>query len=372
MSFCGIICEYNPLHFGHIYHMQKTREIIKDLKGLICVMSGNFVQRGEIAVADKYTRAKWAILAGADIVLELPTVFAVSPAKDFAYGGINILSHINGVKYLSFGSEYGDIEKLKDFAKKLNDADISKQLKSGVSYASAFSQSGMYQSNNILGAEYLSAINQLGADIISVTIKREGGYNDLSGTGGFMSASAIRNMLCGGNYGSVSSSVPDYVFNDLTGFKHCEDALFDMVIYKILSLGAQKIEDYAYVSEGLHNRIYAAALKSRSMQSLRENIITKRYPAAKINRILLALLLDITKEKARAAKKSPPYARVLAVKSGSENMLSEIKGIKLIKRAEDYKTINSGVIDTDILATLIYSKIKNTDLNDISAGLNII
>lgn len=372
MSFCGIICEYNPLHFGHIYHMQKTREIIKNLKGIICIMSGNFVQRGEIALMDKYTRAKWAVLAGADIVLELPTIFAAAPAKDFAFGGINLLSHIKGAKYLSFGSEYGDIEKLKSFTQKLNDTDISKQLKSGVSYASAFAQSGMYQSNNILGAEYLNAIKQIGSSIIPVTIKREGSYNGISKSNAFPSAAAIRNMLFSGDCQGVKNSVPDYVFKDLKSFKHCEDALFNMVIYKILSLGAQKIQNYAYISEGLHNRIYAAALKSSTIKSLREKIITKRYPAAKINRILLALLLDITKEKAEAAKKSPPCARVLAVKSGSENMLSKIEGIKLIKRAKDYKNISSEVTDTDILATLIYSKIKNTDINDISAGLNII
>ena len=153
MSFCSIICEYNPLHGGHIYHIRRTLGEIKP-DGLVCIMSGNFVQRGEPAVRDKFTRAGWAIRAGADAVLELPAVFACAPAENFALGAVSILSKIKAVKYLSFGSECGDIERLREYTDKLKRADIKGTLKSGESYASSFSGED-YRSNNILAAEYI-------------------------------------------------------------------------------------------------------------------------------------------------------------------------------------------------------------------------
>lgn len=304
MAFCGIICEYNPLHLGHIYHLRKTREIIKNLRGIICVMSGNFTQRGEAAIADKYSRARWAIKAGADIVLELPSVFAAAPAKDFAFGGVRLLSKIKDVKYISFGSEYGDIEKVKELAGKLNTADIKRQLGKGSSFASAFGEIDGYSSNNILGAEYIGALNKLESGIIPVTVKREGaGYNDTALSGKFASATAIRNLLSNNNLTAAKDYLPPYVYEDLENFQGNGRALFDMVVYKILSLGAANIEKYAYISEGLHNRIYAAAQSSASLDELLNNIATKRYPEAKIKRILIALLLDITRKKAESAKK---------------------------------------------------------------------
>jgi predicted nucleotidyltransferase len=138
MEFSAIIAEYNPLTNGHIHHIKETKEKLG--LPIVCIMSGNFVQRGEIAVLNKYTRAKHAILAGADIVIELPTIFSLSSAQDFAYGAIKTLSAIGSVKYLSFGSELGDIEKLKSIANELIELENQKSSnifsKSGKTYAS--------------------------------------------------------------------------------------------------------------------------------------------------------------------------------------------------------------------------------------------
>lgn len=368
MSFCGIICEYNPLHKGHVYHLQKTAEDLKT-EGIICVMSGNFVQRGLPATFDKYTRAKWAILSGADLVLELPAVFSVAPAPNFAFGAVKLLTELKCVNYISFGSEYGDIKQIENLAKNTDSANITNKLKSGKSFASSFDLEG-YKSNNILGAEYLKAIEKLNSNIKLYTVKRAGAeYNDFSTDKEYCSASAIRNMLNGESIIKAKDFVPDFVYEDIKNYSEAENKLFYMLIYKILT-AKNSLKNYAYISEGLHSRIYASALKSTDITELKKNIYTKRYPQSKVNRILINILLNITKNLENEAKKSPLYAKVLAVKKGKENIISEIsKNIKVIARANDYKSFENQLLYTDILATDIYSKISASNINDISAGL---
>ena len=368
MSFCSIICEYNPLHGGHIYHIRRTLGEIKP-DGLVCIMSGNFVQRGEPAVRDKFTRAGWAIRAGADAVLELPAVFACAPAENFALGAVSILSKIKAVKYLSFGSECGDIERLREYTDKLKRADIKGTLKSGESYASSFSGED-YRSNNILAAEYIKAIDKLNSHITPFTLERKGaGYNSLSGDDEFCSASFLRKSLYEGDFDAVKKHTPDYVWRDLES-RGFDEALFYMASHAVLQKGPQGIENAPYVSEGLHNRIYRAVKQSSDWAELIENIRSKRYPASKVKRILINILLGADKSLVEEAKQGPFYARVLAVKKGREDILAEIKkDLPLITRAEDYKSFGCPALDIDVLSSEIYSKISGQKVNDLSAGL---
>lgn len=368
MSFCAIICEYNPLHNGHAYHIKRTIEELKP-GALVCLMSGNFVQRGEPAVRGKFARAVWAIKAGADVVLELPAVFACAPAENFAFGAVSILSRISAVKYLSFGSESGDIEKLLEYSRKLRDKDIRQRLKSGTSYASSFADED-FLSNNILAVEYIRAIEKLGSRITPFTLKRMGaGYNSLADGEEYCSASFLRKALDEGDFDAVKRHTPEYVWKELKQ-PSFDEALFAMACHAILTKGQKALESAAYVSEGLHNRIYKAAKESSSYAELVENIRSRRYPASKVRRILINILLGVDKKLQESAKGGPFYARVLALRKGREDVLAEIKkDLPLIARAEDYRRFSCPALEVDVLSSLIYSKISGEKINDLSAGL---
>lgn len=350
---------------------------ITNAETLICVMSGNFVQRGEAAICDKYTRAVWAIKAGADIVIELPTVFALSPAPDFAYGAVKLLNAIPSVKHLCFGSESGDLNELYNFIDSLSSSDekIKPLLKQGISFAtaSAVSDPDFFKSNNILGAEYIKSLRLLNSHITPVTIKRQGaGYNCLSTNDDHLSASSIRKLVNNSDYEKIKDYVPNYVLESLKYTKNSEDELFQMLSYMILTKG-KKLSSAANLYEGLENRIISSLIKSNNLECLINNISTKRYPISKIKRILMCALLEIDKKSVLSAKNMKPYAKVLALKKGRHDILSTLsKSVKLIISSEDYKNQNKS-IKTDILATSIYSSItKNNKLNDISSGLILV
>jgi predicted nucleotidyltransferase len=368
MRFCAIICEYNPLHLGHAYHIRRTLEELKP-DVLVCVMSGNFVQRGEPAVKGKFTRAAWAIKAGADVVLELPAVFACAPAENFALGAVSILSRIRAVKHLSFGSESGDIDRLHEYSEKLRNKDIKETLKEGESYASSFADAD-FLSNNILAVEYIRAIDRLSSHITPFTVKRMGSdYNSLSKGEAYCSASFLRKALSEGDFDAVKKHTPQYVWRELKQASF-DEALFAMACHAILTRGPKALEGAAYVSEGLHNRIYRAARESLSFAELVEKIRTKRYPSSKVRRILINILLGVDKELVESAKGGPFYARVLALKKGREDVLAEIKkDLPLIARSEDYRNFSCPALEVDILSSHIYYKISREKVNDFSAGL---
>ena len=227
MKICAIICEYNPFHNGHLYQLREAKRL-SGADALLCIMSGNFVQRGEAAILDKYTRAKHALQAGADAVIELPTIFATSNAELFAKGAISILSAIPSVKTLCFGCENADKTAFKLAARYLNDepSDVSEKIKemvaSGMSFAKARANAWagyipldlLCSPNNILGLEYTRAILAKDADIDILPIQRVGnGYSEAKLNEELPSATAIREAIKDG--GSVEMQVPDFVLNDL-------------------------------------------------------------------------------------------------------------------------------------------------------------
>ncbi|MEG2158951.1 MAG: nucleotidyltransferase family protein, partial [Clostridia bacterium] len=253
MKICGIICEYNPLHYGHIKLIDYAKSVADTV---VCVMSGNFTQRGESAIADKYDRARHACLAGADLVIELPTIFATSSASDFAYGGISILQSINA-DYYAFGSECGDISLLNNCADCLNrdstQLEIARLIDAGNNYptACAYSLKKIDQKyeiidkpNNLLGIMYLSTAKQLSYKGIPLTIKRDDNYNNNNLEDIITSSSAIRNNL---NSSNLSRYLPPYVDN----LCNITDKFNDYARLLLSTSNVQALRNTAQVTEGI-------------------------------------------------------------------------------------------------------------------------
>lgn len=317
MKLAAIICEFNPLHTGH----KKLIDFAKTVADkVVCIMSGNFTQRGMPACADKFSRAKHAILAGAHLVVELPTVYATASAENFAYGGVAIAEQL-GADYLVFGSECGDIATLNNCVNKLSDADTNIKIKlevsKGVSYpkavATATGLNVLASPNNVLAIEYLKAIKNLQSQIIPITIKREDNYNNNTPQQ-YASSSAIRSDLSLCNKYSF-----DYVLHDIDsniGNKYCQ------LVPSFLAIATkEQLEQTEGITEGLHNRIYNAD-KTQGYDKMFSEIKTKRYTQLKLQRVFLNQIIGITKEIASESKKQLPAFRMLAVKSDSTTLLN--------------------------------------------------
>ncbi len=343
MKICGIICEYNPFHNGHLYQLQEAKKR-SGADALLCIMSGNFVQRGEAAVLDKFTRAKHAVLGGADAVIELPTVFATSNAELFAKGAVSILSSIPEVTTLCFGAEHADAAAFIETARLMNNEpkNVSDAIKAytaaGVSYAKARAQAwkelvnvDLFSSpNNILGVEYTRAILERNANMEILPIQRLGGYHDNTLSGEFASASAIRAGIENGN--SISHALPDYAQKDLPD--RLPQGLDALEKYALLERSAEEIALVSDCTEGLENAFKKAAMQS---STLVETLTSARYTSSRIRRIALQNLLKIEETLIRNSLQSPLYLRVLAVKKERSDVLGALakSSYPLLTRAHD-------------------------------------
>ncbi len=325
-----IICEFNPLHYGH----KKLIDFAKTFSDkVICVMSGNFVQRGMPACCNKYKRALHAIRAGADLVVELPTVFSTASAENFAFGGVSVANKL-GVDYLVFGSECGDISTLQNCLTLLNDpivnAKIKENLSLGYNYpkavASAIGTDILDKPNNVLGVEYLRALKNTDSQITPVTIKREDNYNSAPQV--YASSSVLRNQPSlreKFTFDFVCTDINDNIEN-----QYCEFATHFLALQE-----KRNLENIAGITEGLHNRIFVAD-KTQGFEKMMEYIKTKRYTRLKLQRIVLNCLLGITKEQVRAAKLAPPKIKVLAVSHQSTQLLDGLENLsdEITQRAD--------------------------------------
>ncbi|MCH5157005.1 MAG: nucleotidyltransferase family protein [Clostridiales bacterium] len=320
MKLAAIICEFNPLHTGHKILIDYAKSIADNV---VCIMSGNFTQRGLPACADKYSRAKHAIYAGADLVVELPTVFATASAENFAYGAIAI-AHKLGADCLVFGSECGDIEQLQQCIDTIDNADtnnrIQQEVQKGVSYPKAVALATglelLSHPNNVLAIEYLKAIRNIHADITPFTLKREDNYNDEEPQL-YASSKALRT-----NKHLRDKFTFDYVTKDI------DDNIIDRfcrIAPTFLAVAtSEQLEKIEGVTEGLHNRIYNAD-KTKGYEHMIEEIKTKRYTRLKIQRVILNQILGITKEVVTNVKEKQPTTKVLAVKSSAVTLLQNIQ-----------------------------------------------
>ena len=348
MKICAIICEYNPFHNGHLYQMQEARRL-SGADAVLCVMSGNFVQRGEAAIVDKFTRAKHAVLAGADAVIELPTVFATSNAELFAKGAIAILASIPHVSTLCFGAETADKEAFIKAASLLNNEpkEISDKIKelsaSGLSYAKAralaweglLPESLLSSPNNILGLEYTRAILEVKANMDILPLQRVGaGYGDKNLHANFSSATAIRSAICTGE--DYADNLPDFVAKDLP--RQIENHLETLEKYAILSTPLQQLGKVCDCSEGLENALKKAALER---ETLAVALTSARYTSSRIRRIALQNLLKIEEKLIRDCLRSSLYLRVLGVKKARKDVLSALSegSFPLIARPRDEQAL---------------------------------
>lgn len=356
MKIAGIVAEYNPFHNGHVYHVKKTREIC-GADAVAAVMSGNFVQRGSPAAADKFSRAETALRCGVDLVVELPCVFACRSAETFAGGAVKLLEAI-GCDFISFGTETEDVDKLQktaDFLKNNGElffAEMSKHLKEGKSYPRAFSeavQSGLLSTpNNTLAVEYLKANSRMRP----VAILRKGSFHDGAG-----SASDIREkMLNGEPYGDL---VPPSTSEILKKACTADYKIYEkLVLFKLRTSKKELLANTPDVSEGLENRIYEAAFNSSSFAELLENIKTKRYTMARIRRILANFLIGITKDDIGL---SPQYIRVLGMnRTGAEILAGLRKNAPLPVITKTADAAKSRMLDLDIAASDVYSVISSS------------
>ncbi|MBM6861322.1 nucleotidyltransferase, partial [Clostridium saudiense] len=316
MNITGIITEYNPFHNGHLYHLTEAKKATNS-DGVICIMSGNFVQRGGPAIVDKWKRTEMALECGVDLVLELPTFYAVSSAEIFARGAISILNSLGIVDNLYFGSECGNIEQLYKIAKILttnNDSFnsiLKNNLKEGISFAKAREKSlidfskdtsikeVISSSNNILGIEYIKAILLEKSNIKPYTLKREGNkYNDTSLSSIFSSATSIRKTLLDNinSLDTLNNLMPLSSVNILkeslnTGYSFSFDEdLYKYLRYKI-STNCVNFNNLYEISEGLDKKIIKEILDSTSYEDLILRIKSKRYTYTKISRLLTQIFI---------------------------------------------------------------------------------
>lgn len=369
MKSTGIIVEYNPMHNGHIHHLQETKKMT-NADVIIAIMSGNFLQRGEPALLPKYTRAEIALNQGVDIVIELPYPFATQKAEIFANGAISLLKALQ-VDQLVFGSESGNIEDLQTLStqnQQLIQENIKSEMKKGVSYPKALSsilalQSDISLPNNILGMHYIEAINRQQANIFPKTIIRTGSqYHDETITGQIASATSIRKSLIQNHYSmqEITNTVPDYTFSKMEQyFKsnnlfHHWELYFPFLQYQVLSSTNLKLEKVYEAEEGLENRLISAMKESTSFDELMSKLKTKRYTWNRLQRLCLHTLLDVTKENMLPYHTEVPFIRLLGMTSNGQQYLSSIKKEIQIPIVANTKSHTHPLIELEKKATAVY------------------
>ena len=340
MSIDGIVGEYNPFHNGHAYHLQKTRELLGEASPVVCVMSGDFVQRGEAAVYSKFARAEAACRSGVDLVIELPLPWALSSAEGFARGAVSLLAGL-GCKTISFGSESGEVEPLEQLAQALITPGMNGRIKerlaadASLSYAAARQLAAadvlggetarlLESPNNILAVEYLKAIYELRTDLQPVTVPRFGSGHDQTGGGGPKSASEIRRMMANGK--SVAAELPEsaaaiYFREDKNGRGRPDRQAIEIALLSRLRwLDERDFERLPDAQDGLGRRLYRAVREEPTLDAVMAAAKTKRYALSRIRRMLFCAALGVTAETAQGL---PPYARVLAANSCGCELLRE-------------------------------------------------
>jgi len=356
MKAVGIVAEYNPFHNGHAYHIEQTKKMFDEDTAIVCVMSGNFVQRGEAASFSKFARAKAAVRSSADLVLELPLPWSLSSAEGFAGGAVAALAATGVVDTISFGSEEGSIAGLEHCARALLDSDIDEHIKlrldTGISYASArqlalkekFGAAAelIAKPNNILAIEYIKSIILLDLNIEPVTIKRRGAPHDEMAGGEMPSASFLRSKLALGE--SLKGCVPDEtleVFEQeiLQGRGPVTmESLEIALLSRLRMLDVNNFKKIPDASDGAGNRLYNALQNGVSIESILYEAKTKRYAMSRLRRMLMCAVLEVTAD----IKDSPlPYLRVLAANEKGRALLRDMTSMATLPIITKPSAVNS-------------------------------
>ena len=408
----GIIAEYNPFHNGHLYHLKSSKKLTQT-DYTVAIISGNFTQRGSTSIIDKWSKTKMALENGIDLVIELPVLYSISSAENFADGAIKILNSLGIIDYLSFGSETSDIDILKNISEILYNEPIdykkllTKELDKGLSFPKARENAllGYIKSssnnikfdiekytniisspNNILGIEYLKALKKYQSNIKPICIERTGtNYNstdistknsiannsicnDLTAIG---SATAIRGLIKSKNYETIKDLVPSSSYSLLMaclndGYIVPDLNIFEKEIFYILrKMSVEEIASLPDVSEGLEFSIKKAANSCNNIDDFLNIVKSKRYTVTRLQRILLYALLNISKKDIELSKKiEKPYVRILGFNENGKRLVSQIAlnhpEITLITSVKKFIDSNSNkdlqiMFDKDIFATDVYS-----------------
>lgn len=375
-----IISEYNPFHFGHLYHLNESiSQTNADFK--VAIISGNFVQRGEPSIINKWEKAKVALSAGFDLVVELPTLYAISSAENFANGSVKIANQI-GSDYISFGTESGDLKKLKDLSSLINKnekeyiANVKEKIAEGFSYPKSqelvidkmFGDEflGVCKPNNILGLEYLKSLNAISSNITPITIKRDFEKS---------SSSDVRALLrtSGFKIENLKDKIPDFSYEILAENIDNGNAVLSLkafekeIIYILRTIDNEKLKNIPDVPENMLSNLKKVACSTNSLDELITTLKNKSITQARIQRILLYVLLGITKSDMELSKKITPYVRVLGMSENGKKILSDLpKDINVITSV---KTFEKNCDDSDLLRILEIDK-KATDIYTLAYSKN--
>lgn len=363
-----IISEYNPFHLGHLYHLQESIKAINpDYK--VAIISGNFVQRGEPSIINKWERTQTALQAGFDLVIELPCIYSISSAENFANGAIKIANQI-GTTHLSFGSETGNIENLNKLSNLISQNEdeyykkIKEKLAEGFSYPKSqelvinemfFNEfENICSPNNILGLEYLKSIQKTNSKIAAITVKRNTSFN---------SSSDIRTILR--NKENLSSELlPNFSATAIQENIKSGKLVYSLkcfekeILYTLRKMTIQDIQNIPDIPENLLNKFKTASNSCNTLEELISILKNKSITQARIQRILLYILLGITKQDMDISKHTTPYVRILGVNQKGKELLSSIPNcITSVKSFENTCTSNEllRLLNIDKLATDIYT-----------------
>ena len=375
-----IISEYNPFHFGHLYHLNESiSQTDTDFK--VAIISGNFVQRGEPSIINKWEKAKVTLSAGFDLVLELPTLYAISSAENFANGSVKIANQI-GSDYISFGTESGDLKKLKDLSSLINKnekeyiANVKEKIAEGFSYPKSqelvidkmFGDEflGVCKPNNILGLEYLKSLNAISSKIIPITVKRDFEKS---------SSSDVRALLrtSGFKIENLKDKIPDFSYEILAENIDNGNAVLSLkafekeIIYILRTIDNENLKNIPDVPENMLSNLKKIACSTNSLDELITTLKNKSITQARIQRILLYILLGITKSDMELSKNITPYVRVLGMSENGKKILSDLpKDVNVITSV---KTFEKNCDDSDFLRMLEIDK-KATDIYTLAYSKN--
>ena len=366
MKAVGIICEYNPFHNGHIYHIQKIKKLYPNYL-IILVMSGNFLQRGDVSLINKWNKTKIALKYGINLVIELPFHFATQSADIFAHGAIKILTELQ-VEKIVFGSECNNIELLNKMADIQIHNDeyqliVKNYLEQGINYPTALSKAlkdicgqTIKDPNDLLGLSYVKEIKKQNSNIEAITIKRTNKYHSKKLNKKITSATSIREAMK--NHIDITTFVPDISLKYINDKSDIE-SFFNFIKYKIIS-EINNLDKYQTVDEGIENRIKKYIYNCINVEDLINKIKTKRYTYNKIKRMLIHILCGFTKEEA-IQYQNIIYIRILGFSDNGKKYINNVKKDVDIPIIGNFSKLKNEMLKLELKVTGIYASVLDED-----------